>query len=448
MNARKPNIIYIFSDQHRADAVGFENDPNVKTPNMDRLSQEGLRFSTAIACMPVCAPYRASLMTGQYPLTHGVFVNDVQLSNNAVSLGKAFKAGGYNTAYIGKWHLDGGNRKGFIPKERRQGFDHWCVLNCTHHYNESQYYGNEDEFMQWEGYDAFAQTKEAQSYISQYDDEKPFILVLSWGPPHNPYETAPKAYRDMYDPQRLTIRGNIPDACEEQAREELAGYYAHISALDDCLGDLMNEVEKKGIAEDTIFIYTSDHGDMLHSHGEIRKQRPWDESIRVPFLLKYPRKFGDKAREVSIPFNTPDIMPTLLGLCGLSIPETVEGINYAPHLLGEETLQVEEALIMCPHPFGEYIRAKNGREYRGIRTERYTYVKDLKGPWLLYDNMEDPLQTRNLVDLPQYEQLQEELDQRLMRLLKQREDDFLPGEAYIHKWGYIVDKDGTVPFEG
>ncbi|WP_281885580.1 sulfatase [Paenibacillus sp. YYML68] len=446
MNGVKPNVVYIFSDQHRAEAVGYENHPDVKTPNMDQLAQQALRFTTAVSCMPVCAPYRASLMTGQYPLTHGVFVNDVQLSNTAVSLGQAFQAGGYHTAYIGKWHLDGPNRSAFIPVERRQGFDHWCVLNCTHDYNTSNYYDNEDQFKQWEGYDAFAQTKEAQRYISQYKDDKPFILVLSWGPPHNPYETAPKAYRDMYDPQQLTLRGNIPHADEEKAREELAGYYSHITALDDCLGSLMETITEKGILNDTIVIYTSDHGDMLYSHGEIRKQRPWDESIRVPFLLHYPREFGNKAKEISIPFNTPDIMPTLLGLCGLTIPETVEGTNFTPHLLGEETLHIEEALIMCPHPFGEYKRIQNGREYRGIRTERYTYVKDLKGPWLLYDNKVDPLQLHNLVDLHEYEQLQKDLDLRLMSLLKQRDDDFLPGEAYIDRWGYEVDQNGTVPF--
>ncbi len=447
MNAKKPNVVYIFSDQHRADAVGYENDPNVKTPNMDKLADTSLQFSTAVSCMPVCAPYRASLMTGQYPLTHGVFLNDAQLSNQAVSLGKAFKDGGYSTAYIGKWHLDGPNRSEFIPRERRQGFDHWCVLNCTHDYNESKYYDNESVLKQWEGYDAFAQTKEAQRYISEYNDDKPFILVLSWGPPHDPYKTAPKNYQDMYDPQQITLKENIPEAYKEKAREELAGYYAHISALDDCIGDLMQTVKDKGILEDTIFIYTSDHGDMLHSHGETRKQRPWDESIRVPFLLQYSREFDDNARKVSIPFNTPDIMPTLLGLCDLPIPETVEGTNYAPHLRGEMTLQIDEALIMCPHPFGEFVRANNGREYRGIRTERYTYVKDLNGPWLLYDNKEDPLQTENLVDLHEYEQLQKDLDQRLMRLLKQRNDDFLPGEAYINKWGYEVDQEGTIPFK-
>jgi arylsulfatase A-like enzyme len=290
---KRPNVVFVFSDQHRAQATGYAGDPNVITPVMDRLAEESLNFTTAVSCAPVCSPYRGSLLTGQYPLTHGVFVNDVNLNHNAVTLADAYSQSGYDTAYIGKWHVDGHGRSHFIPKERHLGFDHWQVLECTHDYNHSFYYeGDDPTQLRWEGYDAEAQTRAAQEYIRQHDKEKPFLLVLSWGPPHNPYETAPGLFRDMYDPDKIVLRPNVPLERQDQASQDLSGYYAHISALDACLGRLLETLGEEGIKEDTLFVYTSDHGDMLWSQGEYRKQRPWDESILVPFLLHYPRLFG------------------------------------------------------------------------------------------------------------------------------------------------------------
>jgi arylsulfatase A-like enzyme len=444
---KKPNVIYIFSDQHRAEATAYRGNPDVKTPNMDRLAKESLDFTRAVAGMPVCCPARASLITGQYAQTHGVFVNDVPLGDEAVSIAQAFKTGGYQTAYVGKWHLNGNGRSNFIPEERRQGFDFWRVLECTHDYNHSYYYEEEPGKKIWDGYDAEAQTRCAMDYIqSQRTSEAPYLLMLSWGPPHNPYDTAPQKYKDMYDPAAITLRPNVPDGHAETARIELAGYYAHITALDHLLGEIMHLLEDEGMLENTVFVYTSDHGDMLGSQGNRRKQRPWDESILVPMLLRYPALFGKEGKQLDIPINTPDIMPTLLGLCGMDIPATVEGINYSPYLKGEQSLNVEGALIQCIHPFGEWLRAEGGKEYRGIRTERYTYVRDLQGPWLLYDNETDPYQLNNLCDQELFQGLQNQLDDSLNNLLNKRKDEFLHGDVYIERWGYKVDDKGTVPF--
>jgi len=140
---RKPNLVFVFADQWRAQATGYAGNKDVKTPNLDRLAAESANFSNAVSGCPVCSPYRASLLTGRYPLTHGVFLNDLLLNDEAVSLAQAYKEAGYDTAYIGKWHLDGNRRGAFIPRERRQGFDFWKVLGCTHNYNNSFYYGDE-----------------------------------------------------------------------------------------------------------------------------------------------------------------------------------------------------------------------------------------------------------------------------------------------------------------
>ena len=236
---RPPNIVFVLADQWRAEAFGYAGNSDIKTPNLDRLQREGVRFVNAVSAMPVCSPMRASLLTGQRPLTHGVFVNDVPLNPAAVTLGKVLRTAGYDTAYIGKWHVDGHGRLDFIPRERRQGFDYWKVLECTHDYNHSAYYADGPEKLYWEGYDAIAQTRDAQQYLRDHaQSQKPFILVLAWGPPHDPYFTAPEQYRALYDPDKLALRPNVPEAGRAQARKTLAGYYAHCTALDDCFGEL------------------------------------------------------------------------------------------------------------------------------------------------------------------------------------------------------------------
>ena len=454
----KPNIIFVFSDQHRAQAVGYNGNEDVKTPNLDQLKQESISFSNAISGNPVCSPYRASLLTGQYPQTHGVFVNDVQLNPEVTSIAKVLKNEGYETAYVGKWHLDGRGRSNFIPEERRQGFDYWKVLECTHDYNNSIYYGDTPEQKQWDGYDAIAQTENVQDYIKTRGQESPFVLFLSWGPPHAPYRTAPERFQKMYNPQDLTLRPNVPEdgistnpgrpgIAADEVKKDLAGYYAHISALDYCIGELVDTIKNKGIEDNTIFVYTSDHGDLLGSHGAYKKQRPYEESIKVPFLLKYPEEFGGEEIEISKPINAPDIMPTLLGLSGVSIPDSVEGLNFAPFLRGEKELDREGVVLECLHPFGQWHQGVGGREYRGLRTERYTYVKTLEGDWLLYNNEKDPYQLENLVEEEEYTEIKEKLDEILEQELEKRGDQFLPGEKYIEKWGYETDETGTVPCE-
>lgn len=441
----RPNLVYVFADQLRAQATGYAGDPNIHTPNLDKLAGESINFSNAVSCCPVCTPYRASLMTGQYPLTNGLFLNDLCLGDAAASIAQAYRSASYNTGYIGKWHLDGHGRSSYIPPERRHGFDYWKVLECTHEYNESHYYTGDDPTKRmWEGYDAIAQTLDAQQYITDHGNrEKPFILFLSWGPPHNPYRTAPRKYREMYDPKSITLRPNVPEGSRDSARKDLAGYYAHISALDDCVGDILKTLDKTGIADNTIFVFTSDHGDMHGSQGMIRKQRPWDESIRVPFLLRYPVVHGRTGKTIDMPINTPDIMPTLLGLSGMAIPQTVEGTDCSGIIRGEEAPADNPVLIMCPSPFGEWRRGE-GREYRGVRTVRYTYVRDLNGPWLLYDNKNDPYQMDNLVN--KAEDLQKGMETILQRILKDRNDEFLPGEEYIKRWGYEVNERGNIPY--
>lgn len=449
-SGKKPNIVFVFGDQWRGQATGYSGDPNLqgKTPNLDKLAAESVNLTNAVSTCPVCTPYRASLLTGQYSLTHGLFLNDAPLRNEAVTIAEVCKMSGYATGYVGKWHINAGGRTNYIPTDRRQGFDYWKVLECTHDYNNSPYYAGDDATKRtWEGYDAIAQTCDVQDYIkARAGSNKPFMMMLSWGPPHNPYQTAPEKYRKMFDAKDIKLRPNVPAEKAESAKKDLAGYYAHIAALDDCMGDIVETIEQAGIADNTILVFTSDHGDMLGSQGEQRKQRPWDEAVRVPLLIRYPDRLGKKGKEIDMPFGTPDIMPTLLGLSGLNIPEGVEGTDYSSVLCGRKKAPDNAALIECPSPFGEWLRKQGGKEYRGIRTKRYTYVRDLEGAWLLFDNQEDPYQQNNLANTSKAASLQAKLDMELTAKLKGHGDEFKHGSEYIKKWGYEVYPNGTMPY--
>jgi arylsulfatase A-like enzyme len=444
---RRPNILVVIADQWRPQAFGFAGDPNVKTPHFDRLERESARFVNAVAGLPVCSPTRASLITGQRPLTHGIFLNDVPLSTNAVTIAKVLGAAGYDTGYVGKWHLNGDGRSNFIPRERRQGFDYWKALECSHNYTNSFYYADGPEKLKWPDYDAIAQTRDAEGFLRDHaKSSKPFLLFLAWGPPHDPYFSAPEKYRAQYDPAKITLRPNVPPAFQEAARKILAGYYAHCTALDDCMGELRRTLAETGLEENTILVFTADHGDMLGSQGLYKKQKPFDESIRVPMLFHWPRGLGRQPRQLDAPINSEDLMPTLLGLCGTPIPKSVEGLDYSSYLRGGKNPGDGATVILCAAPFGEWERRAGGKEYRGLRTTRHTFVRDLGGPWLLFDNWTDPYQTNNLVNLIPHAQTQAELEATLTRKLREREDQFQPGDTYIKKWGYTVNPNGTVPY--
>ncbi len=284
----KPNVIVVFADQWRAQDVGYTGNSQVQTPHLDKLAHQSVIFSNAISNVPVSSPARASLMTGQYPLTHGVFYNDKPLATNVTCIAEVFKENGYQTAYIGKWHINGGgikNRNEPVPNERRQGFDFWKVHECTHDYNQSFYFDEDNIKHKWEGYDAIAQTNEAINYIKTHSNS-PFLLFLSWGPPHEPYYTAPPEFKKIYKDSEIVLRPNVPDSMKVKAAKWLKGYYAHITALDDCIGKLQQAIQETGIEENTIFVFTSDHGDMLGSHGEEKKTKTMGRVHRYSFFTE------------------------------------------------------------------------------------------------------------------------------------------------------------------
>lgn len=440
-SSRRPNVLFVMADEWRAQAFGYSGDTNARTPTIDHFANQSVSFPETVSGCSVCCPARASLMTGQYPLTNGVYINDVPLEPKGVTLGEAFLRAGYRTGYIGKWHLYGSpdgrweRRESYIPPEKRCGFDYWKAAECSHDYNHSFYYeGNDQTKKYWPGYDAIAQTEDACRFVREHARaSEPYFLVLSWGPPHFPLETAPERYQALYRDRVIRLRPNVPGHLKAKAVEELRGYYAHIAALDDCFKQLLDTLESTGSAEDTIVVLTSDHGDMMRSQGLSYKLFPWEESIRVPLLIRYPRKLGRSGRRSEAPVSSPDIMPTLLGLSGIPIPSGVQGTDYSgAQPVTHAALPTTSTLLNLPVPITSAL-TYGFAEYRGVRNSRYTYVRSIHGPWLLYDNAQDPYQMRNLCGKPGMKEIQSALETELNTWLEALNDRFLPSERYLQR---------------
>ncbi|WP_298338703.1 sulfatase [uncultured Algibacter sp.] len=448
LDKRKPNIIYILTDQWRGSALGYAGNSDVKTPNLDALAKTSVNFTNAVSVLPVCTPHRAALLTGKFPTTTGMFVNDLYLPDEEVTMAEIYKSEGYNTAYWGKWHLDGHGRSGFIPKERRQGFDYWKALECSHNYNKMPYYDNDDtELKYWDKYSPFAIVEDANQYLaSQAKDDKPFLAVLSIATPHFPHHSAPQKYKDMYPPATLTLNPNVAKKFEKRSREELQGYYAHATATDEAIGLLLKQIEALQLLENTIIVFSADHGEMMGAHGTRpwAKQMAWDESIKVPFLIRYPGINSQKGAVVNAPINTPDILPSLLGLSNITIPEGIQGDDLSDLIKNPNPNADRTALVMNVAPFaGNY----NQLPYRAIRTKQYTYTRTTEGPSMFFDNVKDPYQMNNLLGNPEFEKIQRDLDTKLKEKLAEIDDEFESRDYYLKKYNYVFDdKKPAIPY--
>lgn len=433
--SRPPNILLILPDQLRAQALGCMGDRNVKSPHIDRLAAEGMLFRNTVANTPVCCPARANLLTGRYAHKNGMVANDLRLRESEVTIAQALGDAGYRTGFIGKWHLDGGRRlPGFIPPgPRRHGFEYWAANECSHAHFNTQYFRDSSEPIPIRKFEAEAWTDLGIEFLRGVkNDPRPFFLTIQMGPPHDPYK-APPEYSKLYDPAKIELRPNYSkDGPIRPA--QIAEYYAMITAIDDQVGRLMKELADLHLADDTIVMLTSDHGDMLGSHGERLKRKPWDESIRVPGIVRYPRAIR-AGRQTDQFFTHVDFAPTMLSLCGQRIPASMQGTDLSKVLTGGSVRAPEEAFLQI---FGPYRGDGTADGWRGLRTQRYTYARYQERPWVLYDNERDPFQLRNLIDDPAASALAASLDAKLTAWMRRT------GDSWSNNWTAPVEDDGRL----
>jgi arylsulfatase A-like enzyme len=437
-DAQKPNVIFILTDQWRASALGYAGNEVVQTPQLDKFAKKAVNFTNAISVVPVCTPYRAALLTGRYPTTTGMFLNDLYLPSEELCMAEIFKRANYNTAYLGKWHLDGHGRKQMVAAERRQGFDFWKGSECDHDYNREHYYFNDDpEIKYWEGYSTNAITKEANRYMeANARSGKPFLLFVSIATPHFPHNTAPKEFLGLYTPDKLKLSPNVSNDLKEQSLKELQGYFAHCTATDKAIGEIIQKTKELGIYDNSIIVFTSDHGEMMGAHGyhPFHKQLPYAESAEIPFLISYPGIGKNKGKVARAPITTPDILPSLLSLCAIDIPETIEGYDLSRIMKSPLKVKDRVALFMNVSPFDINFKTD---EFYAIKTSEYTYSKTPKGSALLFDNLKDPYQMNNLVHDPKHIKVLNKLDLLLMRELSRiGVDNVQPRDYYLKKFGY------------
>jgi len=448
---RRPNLLFVMVDQMRGSAMGFLNEEPVLTPRLDRFASESLVLPQAVSNYPVCSPYRAMLLTGRFPLQNKVVANctsrsyeyGVELPREARCWSDVLREAGYSLGYIGKWHLEGpkkpfvesyNNRPDFAwnewtPPERRHGFSFWHAYNTFDLHLTPEYWttkmsrGERLKVRKW------GPTHEVDTAIAYLKNEggeyreagKPFALVVSMNPPHMPYDQHPpellEPYLGMSD-EELLRRPNIPPAGTKWGdyyRKWIRHYYAMITGVDREFGRLLDALAEQRFAEDTIVVFTSDHGNCLGIHNRISKNNHFEESMRIPFLIRWPGRIQPRRDDLLL--SVVDLYPTLLELMGLAdrIPEEVRGTGYARFFLsGEGPRPDSQVYLRMP-----YQQPALGR--RGVRTRRYTLMvertADGVGATELYDRVNDPFQLENIAAArPQlvkellHEQLQPWLD--------------------------------------
>jgi arylsulfatase A-like enzyme len=335
----RTNVLFVLADQWRHHAFAHAGDPNVRTPNFDKLAAQGARFQRCYATNPVCTPNRSCIITGRFPHQTGMIHNNIMLPPENPCIAASFAAAGYATHYIGKWHMDGEAKPGFVPPGwRRRGFQTFEGFNRGHYYpTGANYFTNEGKVLRPDVYEPQYQTDLAIQFMTrQKAAGKPFFCYLSWGPPHMPYR--PPAEWNKYAPEKLQWRPNVPDREKALAptRNALAGYYGLCESLDYQLGRLMKSLEESGLAKDTLLVFSSDHGDMHGSHGLHYKSKPEDESLHIPLFMRLPGRIAEGQRP-GMPISSVDLMPTVLSLCGVSVPKTVAGKDKSAAVLGGTT---------------------------------------------------------------------------------------------------------------
>jgi len=485
----RPNIIFIMTDDHASHAMSCYGSRINKTPNMDRIANEGARFDNCFCTNSICAPSRATILTGTHTHINGVKTLGDKLDNTLPNVAKIFQREGYNTAIVGKWHLGQGE------KHHPTGFDYWNVLPGQGDYFDPVMIemGKKKIF---KGYVTDIVTDKGLEWLENRDKEKPFMLMCHHKAPHRPWLSAPK-YRDMYKEtdipvpdtffddyenrseaaKRATMRVdrhlssldlkiNIPEGYEKMDRlplpdsvdglsyttwggdeitfqnirelkiwkyqQYIKEYLRCIASVDDNIGRLLNWLDDNNLTENTMVVYTSDQGFFLGDHGWYDKRFMYEESLRMPLIIRYPEKIKAGTVFAEMVLNL-DFAQTFMDAAGIEAPGFMQGNSFMP-ILTEKT--PENWRTSMYYRYWMHLAHHNVAAHYGVRTMRYKLIyyygqalgtsgsidKDTPGEWELFDLEKDSAEMNNVYDNPEYSDIIEELKMELFRLKEESGD--------------------------
>lgn len=476
--AKRPNILFIFSDDHAFQAVSAYGGKLAQTPNIDRIAREGAIFRNALVTNSICGPSRATLLTGKYSHKNGYTLNEKRFNIDQVLFPRVLQQHQYQTAWIGKWHL------GSLP----QGFDYWRILPGQGQYFNPDFIEKDKDTARIPGYVTNIITDVSVNWLEHRDTSKPFMLVVGHKATHREWLPAledlgaydnvnfplPKSfyddyknreaaknqdmtidktmriledlkvhvnydrfvYRRMSPEQRAKYKAYYDKVSKEFDEKNLSGkaliewkyqrylkdYLSTARALDRNVGRLLDYLDKSGLAKNTVVVYASDQGFYMGEHGWFDKRFIYEESLRTPFLMRYPGviKPGTKVNELMANI---DWAPTILDLAGVARPDGMQGVSFLPLVTpGADKSGWRKAVY---YHYYEFPQPHHVYPHFGLRTERYTLVR-FYGPgdsWELYDLKKDPMQLRNIYGTKGTEKITAGLKEELRRQIVHYDDD-------------------------
>jgi len=488
LHASRPNIVFVLADDHASSALGCYGSTFAPTPRLDGLAREGLRLDALYCTNAICAPSRASILTGLFSHRHGVVDNNVAFAPERPTLPELLQASGYQTALFGKWHL----------KSDPLGFDRWVVLPGQGDYYNPAFL-DQGQRVTREGYVTELITDMALDWLEQRDPSTPFCLMIHHKAPHRNWMPGPDqlarlagpelplpptlfddyatrsdaarlqemsvahhlrlgddlkliesdslarevpaalarmnpeqraAWQAAYGPLNQAFREAAPEGDERvrwMAQRYLADYLACIASVDENVGRVLDWLDEAGLRENTLVVYTSDQGFFLGEHGWFDKRFMYDEALRMPGLIRWPGRVRPGSSSDGILMNV-DFAPTLLDLAGVEVPEWIQGRSFVPLL--ESGQLPDDWRDAAYYHYYEYPGVHAVRRHYGLRTRRYAllhFYHDIDA-WELYDLQQDPQELRNVHDDPAYAEVRDELHRRLAQLQEtygDRADDFL-----------------------
>jgi arylsulfatase A-like enzyme len=458
----RPNILYIMSDDHAAHAMSCYGSRINQTPNLDRIANEGMRFDNCFCTNSICGPSRATILTGTYNHVNGMTTLGTKLDNRQLNFAKLLQQDGYQTAVIGKWHLGQG------PEHWPTGFDYYNILQGQGPYFNPEMVCN-GEKITYQGYTTDLITDLSLDWLEKRDPDRSFCLLYQHKAPHRSWEPDEKhahMYDDVEIPEPETfdddyanrataaseakmrvesdlndrdLKQPVPEGLTPQEEKSwkyqryIKDYLRVVAAVDDNVGRVLDYLDEQGLADDTIVIYTSDQGFFLGDHGWYDKRFMYEESLRMPFVIRYPREISPGSVNQDIILNV-DFAPTFLDYADLDQPESFQGVSFRSLLQGSRPDDWQTSLY---YRYWMHLAHHNVYAHYGIRTLRhkliYYYADGLGQPgaiddtrepeWELFDLEKDPHELNNVYADPEYAAVVAELKEELHRLQREVGDE-------------------------